>query len=616
MSRGFPRKWRNTPTERPTRALDSTDCIESFSGPYKFLSNFFWSKLEFEGLIYPSVEHAFQAAKLKDNEARSNAGFTNQNLSFKDAKHLGRNVALRDDWKEIREAVMASCLRAKFSDATLETKLKGTGQRELIDGHWGSPDLIWGYHYPSQAGENRLGKLLMELREQLRNGQAATGTSKPISQAAPSTALYHLDWPMKCLHDGLPDAYKERICRYATDCNLGGILCVLRRRNICIALSGSSHDIEAWERRMTTENVDVNSRGRPCRERMLAQLFCQASSGNISDQHSFAFATVESWAELQRSLRFALNISLEQVSAALGPEPPPLPNSVKYTSKREGVILDGKLFPLCLNDNQAHIYQEALLGNPANQVSCGDGEAVPLVYEGKPSIFGGRFARAVSVLQPNECTKLQAIAEEFGFGLAGSRGFNPFARFALRCLVDAPSVAAALTARLKDLLPKEYPPNSGRHLIGINDRLRFLKYTPGMHHSGDHTDCAHEDEQLGKSFLTVQLYLNSDFSGGRTTFISNRLVPVEPAAGTVVVFDHELYHRGGQVTHGTKYAVRMDVMYSHPHSVQYQDSTPNRHAVKKQESTPNKCETVRQTLYSDGGGYPEQSPHRRRWAKR
>merc|ERR1712060_767759 len=82
------------------------------------------------------------------------------------------------------------------------------------------------------------------------------------------------------------------------------------------------------------------------------------------------------------------------------------------------------------------------------------------------------------------------------------------------------------------------------------------------HHSGDHTDCAFEDAASGqRSFLTVQLYLNDTFQGGRTTFISDRLVPIEPAPGTVVVFDHELYHRGGQVTEGVKYAVRLDVAY-------------------------------------------------------
>ena len=42
--------------------------IDSFGGEYSFLSNFHKCKVEFEGMTYPSVEHAFQAAKNPDPE--------------------------------------------------------------------------------------------------------------------------------------------------------------------------------------------------------------------------------------------------------------------------------------------------------------------------------------------------------------------------------------------------------------------------------------------------------------------------------------------------------------------------------------------------------------------
>ena len=238
---------------------------------------------------------------------------------------------------------------------------------------------------------------------------------------------------------------------------------------------------------------------------------------------------------------------------------------VRYVEDRAAVLLDGTRYPLCLNDSDAPAVQEALLGAPEAQVARGSGAEVPLAMErGKPSIFGGRFARRLEgLLDAGECRRLVELSEGLGYGLAGTRGFNPLARFAMRALADAPQVAAALTARLARLLPAEYPPGSGRRLVGVNERLRFLRYSPGMHHRGDHTDCAHEDAR-GRSFLTVQLYLNDAFRGGRTTFVSDRLVPVEPSVGGAVVFDHELYHRGGVVTAGTKYAVRLDVLYGEP----------------------------------------------------
>lgn len=571
------RTWRRprTPTTQSTRAEserdgDSHHVIEAFSGRHKWLSNFSWSHLEFEGLLYASVEHAFQAAKLKTNDERRRWGFLDPALGFGEAKRLGRQVSLREDWKDIREDVMAACLRSKFADADLRAKLLGTGESELIDGHYGSPDLVWGYHYPSQAGENKLGKLLMSLRSELRDPSTAVRAVQAEGQPAAhelEAALYHLDWPMKCLHEGLPQAYAMRMRDLASCVGLVGCLVVLPRRKICIALRGTSASIDEWERRMRTEAVDVNSRGRPCRERMLVLLLrTTVAAASAAEATGLIQAEAADWCALCGQTARAVGLRECEVHAALGPEPPELPRSVVYRDNRAAVLLDGQRFALCLNDHDATCVPEALLGHAEQQSSRGEGCEVPLTCEGRtPNIFGGRFARKLeNLLDLHECALLIELSENLGYGLAGSRGFNPFARFALRCLVDAPLVAAALTARLSALLPVEYPPDSGRPRIGVNQRLRFLKYFPGMHHSGDHTDCAHEEAGCGRSFLTVQLYLNASFRGGRTTFISDRLVPVEPTPGGAVVFDHELYHRGGQVTEGTKYAVRLDVLYGNP----------------------------------------------------
>lgn len=566
--------------------------IDRFSGRFKWLGNFSWSDLEFEGDWYPSVEHAFQAAKVANKTERSGYGFTDAKLSFGDAKRLGRSVPLRQDWKEIRENVMAACLAAKFTDPTLRQKLLATGDSELIDGHSGSPDLIWGYHFPSQAGENRLGKLLMELRHSLRSDSACNREMEdynPRQQnvylAEAVVSLYILDWPLKCLHDGLPQAYADRICKFAQEAGLLGRLIVLPRRKICVALSGNMASMESWENRMRTEYVDVNSRGRPCRERMLVLLLHaqQSNTHHQTETAPFSRIDVQTWADLQTEITSILNISREEVCKALGPEAPELPRNVRYLDNRTAALLDGKQYALCLNDADAPVISEELLGIPDIQSPLGPGEHISLACgsaNGKPSIFGGKFARVLrGLLSADECKMLISLSEKHGYGLAGSRGFNPFARFVQRCLIDAPKMASAITSRLSSLLPEEYPAGTGRHLVGVNERFRFLKYAPGMHHSGDHTDCAHEDSR-GKSFLTVQLYLNDGFCGGRTTFISDQLVPIEPTPGAAVIFDHELYHRGGMVTQGTKYAVRLDVIYSHAEIGEY-SHYPKRKGMSK-----------------------------------
>lgn len=535
--------------------------VERFSGPYKFLSNFFWSELNFEGLKYPSVEHAFQAAKLRENQQRNSYGFTDSGLSFGDAKRLGRQVPLRDDWKDIREDVMARCLWAKFQDPQLREKLLRTGESELVDGHSGSPDLIWGYHIPSQKGENRLGILLMDLRAQLKDKVQHFQVQQVQLQPAEHTvALFHLDWPVKCLHDGLPSAYATRLQDLAAAVQLAGCCVVLPRRKICIALQGQNSGIDAWEHRMRSENVDLNSRGRPCRERMLMELLRQKQAGCISCMQQFTHQEVKDWPSLLQSLSSALGLPSSKISSALGPEVPELPQKVQYLEGRSAVLLDGQRHALCLNESVATEISQALLGPVEIQTPLGPGIEIRLGSSKKPSIFGGKFARELpGLLSESECQQLIDLSEKEGYGLAGSRGFNPMARYAHRCLLDAPRIAQALTRRMATLLPAEYPVGSKQQLLGVNQRLRFLKYLPGMHHA-DHTDCAHEDEN-GKSFLTVQLYLNSSFGGGQTTFISDQLVPIEPIAGKAIVFDHELYHRGGMVTSGVKYALRMDVSY-------------------------------------------------------
>ena len=109
------------------------------------------------------------------------------------------------------------------------------------------------------------------------------------------------------------------------------------------------------------------------------------------------------------------------------------------------------------------------------------------------------------------------------------------------------------------MIPEEY---EGRRFARVNHRLRVLKYDNGMHHA-DHTDRVYAEGAVA-SALTIQIYLNDGFEGGRTTFISDRLVPVEPGVGRAIIFDHGLYHRGGMLlgTDKPKYSLRLDILYT------------------------------------------------------
>ncbi len=142
--------------------------IDSFTGEYHFLSNFYPQRVEYEGEIYPTSEHAFQAAKTLDPRERDQ--FTDPHLTPGQAKRLGRKVSLRPDWDDVKFRVMAEILDVKFAPGTeLAVRLKNTGDTELIEGnHWG--DRIWGQ--VNGEGENWLGCILMGIRDELQEAQA------------------------------------------------------------------------------------------------------------------------------------------------------------------------------------------------------------------------------------------------------------------------------------------------------------------------------------------------------------------------------------------------------------------------------------------------------------
>ena len=143
--------------------------IDCFDGKFAFLSNFYPSPMTVDGIIFPTVEHLFQAAKtvsLVEREKIAAAATPGQ------AKRLGRNVILCDNWEEIKDDVMLNALRLKFAILPLREKLLATGNEELVEGNtW--HDNTWGNCSCDRCkkieGQNKLGKLLMQVREEIRS---------------------------------------------------------------------------------------------------------------------------------------------------------------------------------------------------------------------------------------------------------------------------------------------------------------------------------------------------------------------------------------------------------------------------------------------------------------
>lgn len=146
--------------------------IKCFKGKNWYLDNFFPCEVEFEGLYFPSVEHAFQGAKTLDMNKRINF------CAYPDAataKSEGRKLKLREDWESVKIDIMRQLVYDKFrrgmsyGDGTerinILQMLLDTGDAYLEEGNCHG-DRFWGT--VNGEGQNWLGRILMGVRDQLR----------------------------------------------------------------------------------------------------------------------------------------------------------------------------------------------------------------------------------------------------------------------------------------------------------------------------------------------------------------------------------------------------------------------------------------------------------------
>jgi len=140
-----------------------TDTIDKFDGTaFRFLSNFYPARVVYEGIEYPTSEHAYQAAKTLDIFQRQNVAMLRTPA---EAKRYGKAVSMRPDWDDVKVDVMEEIVYAKFTqNENLMHMLVLTEDMPLIEGNsWG--DTFWGVC--DGVGENNLGKILMRVRDRL-----------------------------------------------------------------------------------------------------------------------------------------------------------------------------------------------------------------------------------------------------------------------------------------------------------------------------------------------------------------------------------------------------------------------------------------------------------------
>ena len=135
--------------------------ITRFRGEYEFLSNYYEAPLTYKGFAYGSSEAAYQGAKCGEAELFSG-------LRPHQSKVEARKLPTREDWDDVKLEVMEEIVRAKFTqNEELAERLLATGDAIIVEENsW--HDTFWGVDGKTGEGCNHLGKILMKIRDELR----------------------------------------------------------------------------------------------------------------------------------------------------------------------------------------------------------------------------------------------------------------------------------------------------------------------------------------------------------------------------------------------------------------------------------------------------------------
>lgn len=156
-------------------------------------SNFAPFPIFIGGTSWPTVEHYFQACKFEDDSIREKIQSLSSPMSAaKEGRN--RNNPLREDWEDVKDSIMRTSLSAKFKQhPSLRKELLSTGDANIIE-HT-TNDSYWGDGGDGN-GKNVLGKLLVEVREELKSVNADPDIVLPPWLAFPEIEQYDMFWRM------------------------------------------------------------------------------------------------------------------------------------------------------------------------------------------------------------------------------------------------------------------------------------------------------------------------------------------------------------------------------------------------------------------------------------
>ena len=106
--------------------------IYLFKNEYKWLSNFEPCEIELHGIIYQSVESAYQSEKSNNENWKEFC----KNNSSRDVKIKSKSIKIRKDWNDVKLKLMENLLIQKFSKEPFKTLLLETGDENIVEGNF------------------------------------------------------------------------------------------------------------------------------------------------------------------------------------------------------------------------------------------------------------------------------------------------------------------------------------------------------------------------------------------------------------------------------------------------------------------------------------------------
>eukprot|EP00347_Sterkiella_histriomuscorum_P005853 403355024 len=139
------------------------DKIEGFSGYFEFMRPDFPAQVYFEGEMYSTAAHAYNAAKIPDKQLRRRI---QKAPTLQEMYNVARTIVEPEGWSNKKLKIMEKIQRDKFRRSRdLRERLAATQNREIINHLTDKNDenLFWGM--VNKQGQNNLGKILERVRQ-------------------------------------------------------------------------------------------------------------------------------------------------------------------------------------------------------------------------------------------------------------------------------------------------------------------------------------------------------------------------------------------------------------------------------------------------------------------